>query len=167
MREWPHLPPSPPILYPRARSPANGLAYNKLHSLYLLYHRSPAVSKSLAHQSFHQFIHSSLASSPSQRTHPSHSLAMKPLLLLTLGTLAATAADDCASGSQLVKGNYYCQPVQRIAYKNVGGAAGTYQRVTSMDSASGTCGFATQGYSGPLAPLDEDVGPPALSCQRG
>jgi hypothetical protein len=80
---------------------------------------------------------------------------MKALLMLAL-VMSFAFADLCSEGSELVKGNWYCQAVKRITYKDVGGA-GTYDRITSMDATTGKCGSVKQKYSGPLAPLDEDV----------
>lgn len=54
------------------------------------------------------------------------------------------------------EGNYYCQKVNAITYTGVGGS-GSYNKVTSMDSTSGTCGSSPQGYSGSMSPFDEEV----------
>ena len=54
-------------------------------------------------------------------------------------------------------GNFYCQLVHAITYTSVGGE-GTYNRVTDMDSNSGSCANSPYDYSGSIAPLDEEVG---------
>jgi hypothetical protein len=68
-------------------------------------------------------------------------------------------ADMCAKGSKEVSGNWFCQPVQAIQYSNVG-SSGSYQQVTNMNSQTGSCQSQTKSYSGPLAPLDEEVSRP-------
>lgn len=70
--------------------------------------------------------------------------------------ISGTAADLCSSGSQLINGNWYCQPVQRVRYHGVGGH-GVYNRVTGMDSATGTCTSTPVEYEGSLAPFDEGM----------
>lgn len=78
-------------------------------------------------------------------------------LYSTAALFAATvSADLCAHGSTDVGGNYYCQKVNAITYTGVGGS-GSYNKITSMDSASGACSSSPFGYSGTLAPLDEPV----------
>jgi len=67
---------------------------------------------------------------------------------LLFSTVAATG--------RLIKGNWYADNIQRVAYDGVGGS-GAYQRITSIDSNSGTCSSAPEPFSGPLAPFDEDV----------
>jgi hypothetical protein len=61
-----------------------------------------------------------------------------------------------ATADQLINNNWYGKSVQRIAYSGVGGG-GSYSRIISMNSNAGTCASAPQPFSGPLAPLDEDV----------
>ena len=65
-------------------------------------------------------------------------------------------ADMCAKGSKEVSGNWFCQVVQAIQYSNVG-SPGSYQQITNMNSQTGSCQSQTKSYSGPLAPLDEEV----------
>ncbi|ELR07172.1 target of Sbf [Pseudogymnoascus destructans] len=75
---------------------------------------------------------------------------------LILAFAASSAlADQCASGSILDGGNYFCQLVDAIQYSNVG-HAGSYNKVTSMGS-DGKCATTPVPYSGSLAPLDEEV----------
>lgn len=68
---------------------------------------------------------------------------------------AGALADQCATGSTLSGGNWYCQPVKAIQYSNVG-HSGSYNKVTGMSS-SGVCSNTPTKYSGSLAPLDEEV----------
>ena len=68
-------------------------------------------------------------------------------------------ADMCAKGSKEISGNWFCQPVQAIQYSNVG-SPGSYQQITNMNSQTGSCQSQTKSYSGPLAPLDEEVSRP-------
>ncbi|EME79386.1 uncharacterized protein MYCFIDRAFT_212204 [Pseudocercospora fijiensis CIRAD86] len=68
---------------------------------------------------------------------------------------ASVSADLCAHGSTDVNGNWYCQEVKAITYSGVGGS-GSYNKVTSMGS-SGSCSSTPYGYSGSMAPLDEEV----------
>ena len=74
-----------------------------------------------------------------------------------LGTAAllavtAHAQDNCLNDG----GNYYCDLVNAITYTSVGGA-GSYNKITIMDSGSGTCQSSPFGYSGSLSPLNEEV----------
>ncbi|EON62098.1 hypothetical protein W97_01317 [Coniosporium apollinis CBS 100218] len=71
-------------------------------------------------------------------------------------TLSGAAADLCASGSELIGGNWYCQAVQKITYQGVGGS-GKYNKITKMDPVSGACSSAPFSYSGSLAPLNEEL----------
>ena len=75
---------------------------------------------------------------------------------LTAALLTTVNADLCSQGSQNINGNWYCQAVKRIHYTGVG-TAGKYNKITSMNSATGACGSTPFSYSGPNAPLDEDV----------
>ncbi|KAH9826275.1 Protein TOS1 [Teratosphaeria destructans] len=74
--------------------------------------------------------------------------------------LAASAVADkrdlCSDGSTDDNGNWYCQKVTAITYTGVGGE-GTFQRVTNMDSGSGSCAQSKQSYSGNISPLDQEV----------
>ncbi|RMZ76160.1 hypothetical protein DV738_g5128, partial [Chaetothyriales sp. CBS 135597] len=64
-----------------------------------------------------------------------------------------TLADNCIKSPE---GNTYCQPVKAIRFANFG-QPGTYNRVTGMDSSSGTCSSVPQSFSGGMAPLDQEV----------
>jgi hypothetical protein len=93
-------------------------------------------------------------------------------LLRKAALLATTAtAQDIACTEE--DGNSYCQPVNAITYTSVGGQ-GSYNRIIDMDSTSGSCSSTPYGYSGSLAPLNEEVccgyltveiSPHANSCQ--
>ncbi|KAK5277786.1 target of Sbf, partial [Cryomyces antarcticus] len=69
--------------------------------------------------------------------------------------ISGVAADLCATGSQQINGNWYCQAVKAITYTGVGGS-GSYKKVTNMDSSSGACSSSPFGYSGSMSPLDEE-----------
>ena len=75
-------------------------------------------------------------------------------------TVQLVVADNCARGSVNIKGNFYCQPVKAITYSGVG-ATNSYNSVTSMGE-DGKCASQPKHYSGPLAPLDEEVSSPEL-----
>ena len=72
-----------------------------------------------------------------------------------MALLLGADADQCAVGSSLVGGNWYCQPVEAIHYMNVG-TAGSYKQVIQMGS-DGSCKTKVKHFSGPLSPLDEEV----------
>ncbi|KAF4636863.1 hypothetical protein G7Y89_g1231 [Cudoniella acicularis] len=75
--------------------------------------------------------------------------------VVILLSLTAVSADQCAAGSKEVAGNWYCQPVEAIKYSNVG-SPGTYNQITNMGT-DGSCSSTPKSFSGPLAPLDEEV----------
>ncbi|KFX94569.1 hypothetical protein V490_04306, partial [Pseudogymnoascus sp. VKM F-3557] len=75
-------------------------------------------------------------------------------LVLAFGA-SSVVADQCASGSTQDGGNFFCQLVDAIQYSNVGGS-GSYNKVTHMGT-DGKCASSPTAYSGPLAPLDEEV----------
>ena len=70
-------------------------------------------------------------------------------------TALVSAADFCHLGPFTINGKVYCQPIRALQYANIT-AAGTYQRIVSMND-DGSCTSAPKAYSGPLAPLDEEV----------
>lgn len=78
----------------------------------------------------------------------------------SLALLFGANADQCAAGSSLIGGNWYCQHVEAIRYSNVG-TAGSYKEVIEM-KADGTCKSKTKHFKGPLSPLNEEV---SLLCQ--
>lgn len=71
-------------------------------------------------------------------------------------SIAPAAADLCSVGAKLINGNWYCQPVKAITYQGVGGS-GSYNKVTHMDSSTGSCSSTPQRYSGSMAPYDDEV----------
>jgi len=77
-------------------------------------------------------------------------------IVATTALFAAAVAADCTDDG----GNWYCNQVNAITYKNVfnlGGPALSYNKVTSMDPSNGACANTPTGYSGSLSPLDEEV----------
>ncbi len=74
--------------------------------------------------------------------------------------IVVVGADFCAKGRVEIQGNWFCQPVDAITYSNVG-TAGTYNDVTDMAS-DGTCSSTPESFSGPIAPLDEEVSLPPI-----
>lgn len=80
---------------------------------------------------------------------------MRIASLILAFAASSAVADQCASGSTLDGGNYFCQLVDAIQYSNVG-HAGSYNKVTSMGS-DGSCASSPVSYSGSLSPLDEEV----------
>lgn len=76
---------------------------------------------------------------------------------LTAGAVvAAVIAGAAAQSCDVVDFNYYCQKVNKITYHNAV-ASGTYNKVTSMDDATGACSSEPQAFSGNLGPLTDDV----------
>jgi Glycine-rich protein domain (DUF2403) len=76
-----------------------------------------------------------------------------PLAALT--SVVFAAIQGCTGSSKEQNGNFYCGAVRAITYDDIGGA-GIYNEVTSME-ANGHCTFKSHAYSGPMAPLDEEV----------
>jgi hypothetical protein len=66
--------------------------------------------------------------------------------------LAVSASAQCLDDV----GNFYCDLVSAITYTGVGGQ-GSYNKITNMDSTSGTCSSSPFGYSGSLSPFNEPV----------
>jgi hypothetical protein len=76
---------------------------------------------------------------------------------MILALCAGTVADNCNSETIFeLEGNYYCTAVEAIRYENVG-TPGTYSQIVEM-SPNGKCSSAPKAFSGPLSPLDEEVG---------
>lgn len=69
---------------------------------------------------------------------------------------AAALIKDCTGTAQDEGGNWFCGAVSHILYSGIQGQ-GSYQAVTQMTD-SGECLREAKAYSGPLSPLDEDVG---------
>ena len=80
---------------------------------------------------------------------------MKYSLLLVASAGWAYAVQDCTGTSQNEGGNWFCGAVGQILYEGIGGA-GSFKAVTNMGD-DGSCQTETKDFSGPLAPLDEDV----------
>lgn len=74
------------------------------------------------------------------------------LLAVAASLVASASASDC----DYVDGNYYCDEVSKIIYKNVG-FSGSYSDISSMDEDSGDCSSSTLSFSGTLSPLDEEL----------
>lgn len=79
---------------------------------------------------------------------------MKYETVLSLSALLSVAF---ASTCQEISGNWYCDETDEVIYTGLGGVPGSYSRVTNMDADSCVCTKATQNFSGPLSPLDEDL----------
>lgn len=78
-----------------------------------------------------------------------------PILLASAGW-ASALKQQCSGTATNEGGNWYCGAVNQIVYEGIKGA-GKFKAVTHM-SDSGECHYEDKHYSGPLAPLDEDVG---------
>jgi Tos1-like cell wall protein len=76
-------------------------------------------------------------------------------MVISFLTFFSTPIQGTCSNSQVIDDYTYCQQVTRAVISNVG-HSGTYQKTTGMDENSGVSSspFA---FSGPLAPLDEDL----------
>jgi Cell wall protein YJL171C/Tos1, N-terminal len=81
--------------------------------------------------------------------------------LLVAAVLAALHFVAVDSQCPQIDGNYYCAQTNAISFNNVG-FAGSYNQVTNMDSVSCACSSTPVGFSGPLAPLNNEVQPPEL-----
>lgn len=87
-------------------------------------------------------------------------------LILRIGLLFAVQSNvfhvlgqECAAGSAaFIAGNWYCQPVKAITYRNFPGS-GDYDKVVGMDTITGQCQVERHEYSGSLSPLSEEVSP--------
>jgi hypothetical protein len=78
------------------------------------------------------------------------------MVAIILALCASTFADNCNSKILFeLEGNVYCTAVEAIRYENVG-TPGTYDQIVKM-SPDGKCSFVPKAFSGPLAPLDEEV----------
>ncbi|KAF3482032.1 uncharacterized protein GIQ15_04791 [Arthroderma uncinatum] len=75
---------------------------------------------------------------------------------LVLGAALAVAIPTVTAGCANDGGNWYCDPVDSIKYTNFD-FSGSYNMITNMDDGSMSCGSSPKQYSGPLAPLDEEV----------
>ena len=74
-----------------------------------------------------------------------------------LGSVAALASVGFASaGCTVLGGLSYCKAVNQITYDNLG-YSGTYKDVIGMDLKNCICKYSEKPFSGPLAPLNEQV----------
>ena len=79
------------------------------------------------------------------------------IYLIVLHASDGVFAQECAAGSaSQYKGNWYCSPVKAITYTGFPGK-GWYNKVTDMDATTGQCQSERYGYSGSLAPLNEEL----------
>lgn len=88
------------------------------------------------------------------------------IALVATANMAAALTQQCSGGSVNEGGNYFCGAVNHILYQGIGGS-GSYQKVMNMGP-NGECSRETKSFSGPLAPLDEDVSlhHALILCQR-
>lgn len=77
------------------------------------------------------------------------------LALTILSFIGVSRADFCHLGSVKIDSNVYCQPVQAIRFTNIT-TPGSYERIIAMNN-DGSCYSSPRPFSGPLAPLDEEV----------
>ena len=74
-----------------------------------------------------------------------------------LCNLVQVLGQECAAGSaEFILGNWYCQPVKSITYRNFPGF-GDYDKVIGMDTETGQCQIERYEYSGSLSPQNEEV----------
>jgi hypothetical protein len=90
----------------------------------------------------------------------SHSMTLRAALiaLVALALLGPRSFAEGASTGSCAKtnGNWYCLQANAITYSNFG-SMGSYNRVTSMDSTTGSCQTTKQEFGGGIAPLDDEV----------
>jgi hypothetical protein len=75
---------------------------------------------------------------------------------LTGFVMLAVAGSVSATCTNIVDSIPYCNEVPSITYDNVG-FSGSYQAVSYMNSETCECKFTPKPFSGPLAPLDEEL----------
>ncbi|KAL7271057.1 target of Sbf [Rhizina undulata] len=78
---------------------------------------------------------------------------------LIVGSIAALSAFSglaSATCNTVINSIPYCNEVDSITYSNIG-FTGTYNDVVGMDSDSCTCSWSSTSFSGPMAPLDEEL----------
>ncbi|KAK2759080.1 target of Sbf [Arachnomyces sp. PD_36] len=72
-----------------------------------------------------------------------------------VASIYGVSAQDCRAGAaKNILGNWYCDAVDSISYTNFG-SSGTYNMITDMTG--GNCQSEPKEYSGPLAPLNDEV----------
>ncbi|KAK5101344.1 target of Sbf [Lithohypha guttulata] len=74
--------------------------------------------------------------------------------ILTTAVLVAASASGALAEANLINGNWYGKPVDKIVYTGWG-QSGTYNKVTDMTN--GQCKFEKVNYDGNLAPLNGEV----------
>ncbi|KAJ3521509.1 hypothetical protein NM208_g13257 [Fusarium decemcellulare] len=77
-----------------------------------------------------------------------------PFLLASAASVSALT-QQCSGTALEEGGNWFCGAVKQILYEGFAGS-GTYKAVTNMGK-DGQCDSEDIPYSGPLAPLDEDI----------
>lgn len=77
------------------------------------------------------------------------------LALLASAGVSNALIQQCNGKAVDEGGNWYCGAVNHILYQGLGGK-GSFKAVTGMGS-GGECNYEEKAFSGPLAPLDEDV----------
>lgn len=81
------------------------------------------------------------------------------LFVTVVCNVVQVASQQCAAGSAaFIEGNWYCQPVKAITYRNFPGF-GDYDKVIGMDVDTGQCEIERYEYSGSLSPLNDEVSP--------
>lgn len=86
------------------------------------------------------------------------------MAILAMAGSAMALQQDCTGTAVDEGGNWFCGAVKALRYEGVG-SSGSYDAITSM-SEDGACGTAKKEYSGPLAPLNEDVSPPSYRLAK-
>ncbi|KAG5983820.1 hypothetical protein E4U55_007053 [Claviceps digitariae] len=76
-------------------------------------------------------------------------------VLLASAGWASALQQQCSGTATNEGGNWFCGAVNQIVYQGIKGS-GKFKAVTHMGS-SGECHFEDKEFSGPLAPLDEDL----------
>ncbi|KAH7001606.1 putative TOS1-like glycosyl hydrolase-domain-containing protein [Ilyonectria destructans] len=76
-------------------------------------------------------------------------------IVLASTGLASALTQQCTGTAAEEGGNWFCGAIEQILYEGFSGS-GSYKEVTNM-GASGECETKDTPYSGPLAPLDEDL----------
>ncbi len=78
-------------------------------------------------------------------------------LFAVMWNTAVVLGQECVAGSAMfINGNWYCQPVKAITYRNFPGT-GDYNKIVAMDEDTGHCQTERYDYSGSLSPLNEEV----------
>ncbi|KAK6541112.1 target of Sbf, variant 2 [Orbilia ellipsospora] len=70
--------------------------------------------------------------------------------------VGAVLMGSLSEAKQQINNVWYCDPVTQMQYTNVG-CSGTYNTPSSMDSTGCSVDFTSVAYSGPLAPLNDEI----------